>query len=687
MKHSPILMFLCTSIILSACGGGDSPPPAVHTVSVQISGLPDATSLKVGLKDGSAESVAQNGSFTLAQKLADQAIYQVVVSEQPSGAYCNVKEGIGRAAQNVSGVLVECSTEAGAALFDTNRLQRLRLTISVDDWNAFVLNTYRSAYTHNAFGGSSWTLNSVSEVYRRGQLEYLADNGSVLSTVTDVGFRMRGNTSRLDPESWTYNANTETWEGKPRRFHINLKFDEDFADDESVYACVDSNGVPAAVATDTCRSAVADNIPEVVANKDRTFMGMESVALKYNKDDPTHLREVLSHAILNDQGVPAGRAAHASLELVITPSARSTTLFNRPLPQTYQMGVFAITEPVDKLLVQRLFAKNNYVFKVGGADLTRGDNANCVAYELGNHSYVNSNFCIMGVEQVDPLSRAEWLGNNASNTAIVNGPVNKGGATSQFAPYNPSYDLKTKKSDIAKARTALNTFIALLNAPGTTAADLEAVFDVDGFIRAQAVDIAIGAVDHYARVANNYYLYQHATTKKWIYIPYDYDFSFRDNHLPSWGYNAPFRDVAASTILQGSKAWRENRISGVNPKLFDLIFASPSNQAKLITAARQIEQKWFNWSGHLEPVASSWLAQIEPAITATTAAQPGSGDTIYKRAAALGNSYTYRSWVSEGSVESSQFAPNQEHDGIPSTDTLKRFVEKRKVALAPELAQ
>ncbi len=32
-------------------------------------------------------------------------------------------------------------------------------------------------------------------------------------------------------------------------------------------------------------------------------------------------------------------------------------------------------------------------------------------------------------------------------------------------------------------------------------------FDVQGFIKAQAADIAMGAPDHYARVANNFYLY------------------------------------------------------------------------------------------------------------------------------------------------------------------------------------
>ena len=37
-------------------------------------------------------------------------------------------------------------------------------------------------------------------------------------------------------------------------------------------------------------------------------------------------------------------------------------------------------------------------------------------------------------------------------------------------------------------------------------------FDINGFIKAQAAEIVMGAVDHYVRVGNNYYLYFNPTT-------------------------------------------------------------------------------------------------------------------------------------------------------------------------------
>lgn len=670
--------------LLAGCSGSSDapPPPAIYQVSATVSGLPAGTTVQVALGNGPAQAVTADGPLQLEQKLPDNALFEVRVAQQPEGAYCSVVHGSGRIqGDHASGVEVHCATDAAASLFDTARVHRFRMTVSVDDWNAFVLNTARSVYTQNAFGGYSWTLGSVSEIYRRARLDYLADDGTVLATLPNVGFRMRGNTSRMWPEDWTQNSQTGEWEGRPRRFHINLKFDEDFSDDESVYSCVDAALQPTPVNNVACMGYGADDIPPVPENSNRTFMGLESLALKFNKDDPTYVREALSHAVLNEEGVPAGRAAHASLELVIEPSARTSSLFGRPLPQTWQMGVFTMTEPVDKLLVTRLYGKNSYVFKVGGGDLTNPDAVDCVPYETAGHPYVDPDLCHIGVEQVDPVSRIEWLGAVAAgNQNIINGEVNIGfpaTTVSQFAPYTPTYDLKTKKSDIANARIALNQFMALLNDPATTPADLAAVFDVPGFIRAQAVDIAVGAVDHYVRVANNYYLYQHPVSKKWIYIPYDYDFSFRDSHIASWPLNMPFRDVASTTVLDGENAWRSRRITGVNPRLFDLVFSDAANREQLRLDVARVMQRWFNWQGRLEPLMIHWLNRLEPAIRRTTAGEPTSGDTLYQRAAAFGDSYTYRSWVNAQNPLASQYAPNQEHSGIPSTDTVKRFVAQR----------
>jgi hypothetical protein len=682
--------------LLVSCLVPAPPPPTVADYSVggQVSGLPASEKLVVTLNGGNALEVSANAGFSFAGRVNNGSAFNVKIAQQPASAYCVVARGVGAVqASDIADIAVRCSTttaDPSAALLDNSQLHRLRLTISADEWQAFVLNTERSRYDQDAFGHGDWSLWSISEVYRRGTLEYLDAKGSLIKAMPDVGFRMRGNTSRQWPEVWTQDSGSGQWYGRPRRFHINLKFDEDFSGDESAYACIDSAGMPAAVNGAPCESRVADDIAPVPANKDRTFMGLESLALKFNKDDPSYLREALAYAVLNDRGVPSGRAVHATLELVITAGSRVSSLFGRALPQTYQMGVYTLVEPVDKLFVQRRFGKNGYLFKVGGGDLSSNDPDACVSFDTRGSTNVSSSFCRIGLEQPDPLSRVEWIGAaKANDAAHVNSDINDaGGQSSQFKPYLPNYDLKTKKTSLAAGRTELKKFIALVSNPASSLAQLEAVFDVEGFIKAQAVDIAIGAVDHYARVANNYYLYQNPDTKKWSYIPYDYDFAFRDTHIASWPENPPFRNVASATAFSGSNNWRAVRIDGVNPRLYDLVFSSTTNQNKLLAELASLRAQWFDWAGRTGPLLEQWLARVEPAIALTNAAEPDSGDTQYKRAAATGDSYTYSSWVNESNPLATQrggpYPGNATAPSIQASDTIKRFISTRNTALAAE---
>ena len=161
--------------------------------------------------------------------------------------------------------------------------------------------------------------------------------------------------------------------------------------------------------------------------------------------------------------------------------------------------------------------------------------------------YEDPNFCMVGVEKSDPKSREEWLGTaNYMNTSFVNSDINDSGEESQFTPYRPIYDLKTKKNSIVEGREKLQNFMSFLQSM-PSAVMLEDQFDVPGFIKAQAAEITMGAVDHYVRVASNYYLYFNPIKNKWIYMVNDFDFVFRDSHdlssgSPSW-FSA-FRDIA-----------------------------------------------------------------------------------------------------------------------------------------------
>ncbi len=664
---SVITFSTCTLI---ACGGSSgsggsskssasSSTATTASITGTVSGLPDATQVGIRINNGSSVTLSSNGVVTLAQTWDTNEAYHVQVTAQPNNAYCVVMRGIGKPITgSVNDIRIECATGSAAEsaqLFDTDKLHHMRLTVNVDEWNAFTLSNDRSFLQ--------------SEIYRIDTLEYLDSDNNLLATVPNVGFRMRGNTSRTLPESW---ENGEPL--KPRRFHINVKFDETFEDDESVYACIDDNGNPAKIDSTKCLNRLATDIPEVAENDGRTFMGVESVALKMNKDDPTYIREALAHTILRDNGAAVGRTSHISLELVITASETSTQLYGKNLPQTYHMGVFTLDEAVDKVFVKNRYGKNGYLFKIGVSNLMQGDDPECIDYNPSLYGYTNNNYCDMGVEVIDPSTREDWVNeNNAFDADYVNNMrsyTNNTGNSAQFTPYRPSFDLKTKKDEITTARTELNALIAVIsNDP--TIEELAAVFDIDSFIRAQAADIVVGAVDHYVRIANNYYLYQHPTTKKWYYLSYDYDFSFRNNHPVQWTSNPipVFDSVIASTIFTASNGnrWADKNL-GYEPELYNIIFADQTNRDKLLTQIGELRRTWLDWEHRTQPLTEAWLDKIAPEIAKTTAGSDAFEDTTFNRNAATGNSYSFSL---NGSNRS-------------STDTLKNYIQGRNTTLLQE---
>ena len=284
---------------------------------------------------------------------------------------------------------------------------------------------------------------------------------AVIEKFEKVGFKMKGNTSRQWPEYW-YDEGGDNWTAKPKRFSFGIKFDEEFDEDEGVYACIDASGQSAAVEGAPCYLRVGKDHAEVPENDKREFMDVDKLSFRFNRDDPSYQRELLAHDILNSIGVPAARVAHANVEFHISGDG---DFYGRALPQTYNMGVYQMVEQVDKPFLKRYFGKNGYLFKIGGnADLAGSVEAdiNCIAYEDAV-TYIDPNFCQIGVEKSDPESREEWLGTaNYLNPQFVNSDINDGGEDSQFRPYKPAYDLKSKKSSIADGRVLLQNFMRFL---------------------------------------------------------------------------------------------------------------------------------------------------------------------------------------------------------------------------------
>ena len=680
--------------LLGGAGGGDptvSPDPsAFFSVGGTVTGLDSGEPLVLGLGDIQLE-VDQDGSFVFADFTRADAPYDVVIVSEPPRLDCDIEGGSGvTEGQDVTDIGISCSSNASTELFSADRLHQVRLTMTLEEWRAFELDTIRANYSINDASGSASPLTSFShsEVYRQADFSYLNADGTE-TQVEKVGFKMQGNTSRQYP------VDQESEPNRPRRFAFSVKFDEEFDEDESVYACIDANGNPAAVSGEPCYDIVGQDLVEYPEADGREFMDVEKLRFRFNRDDPTYQREVLAHELLNAAGVPAARATHAQVNLVIT-GTEDQTLYNAALPQTFNMGVFTMMEQIDKPFLKLYFDKNGYLFKTGApGNLAEPDAANrdCDPYEAST-VFFNENFCVVGVEKSDPDSALEWLGeDNYLNPDFVNSNINGDGSAgnvSQFVPYKPTYDLKTKKKSLDEARAALQDFASFVQGRPTAEA-LSERFDVAGFIKAQAMEIVLGAVDHYVRVANNYYLYYNSPSGRWIYIPTDFDYTLIDVTGPNCAVNAflpicnqilnveAFTDLASTTAFDNgvSPHWA-GRFFYPNypPILWEIIFGSDSSpndnsRQQLYQEIERILDQHFDWT-LLAPTLEERRERLDAAIRSTDAAD---AETV------LGDS------------ECSQIYNPEEIDGdsmtfcSPSRASIKEFVAVRRETLLEELLQ
>lgn len=116
------------------------------------------------------------------------------------------------------------------------------------------------------------------------------------------------------------------------------------------------------------------------------------------------------------------------------------------------------------------------------------------------------------------------------------------GSSYKFGSPERVYQLKTNKSrdnydDLAELISVINQ--NLPTADWTRA--IEQVLDVDGFLRAYALDVLAGHWDNHAFNQNNFYLYRDPLTHRFSWIPYDTDNTFGINWIS--GYDWATRDV------------------------------------------------------------------------------------------------------------------------------------------------
>ncbi|AFG38647.1 CotH kinase family protein [Spirochaeta africana] len=214
------------------------------------------------------------------------------------------------------------------------------------------------------------------------------------------------------------------------------------------------------------------------------FYGLRNMILKWHNQDPSYAREILAYDLFNRFGVTAPRASYARVYLQVTEPDGSEIA-------TYAYGVYAMIESVDRSFYQERFDDNlGYSWKslytsMGPASLTLDSIAG------------------------DRIGQEYKLGSPGENYAPIY----------DFKHHNPGRGVR-----FSDARDELEEFVRAINILEGAAFEryLRANMNVEGLLRAYAVNMMLGQWDGYWVNGNNYYLYQDSRGI-WHYIPWDYD--------------------------------------------------------------------------------------------------------------------------------------------------------------------
>ncbi len=243
------------------------------------------------------------------------------------------------------------------------------------------------------------------------------------------------------------------------------------------------------------------------------YLGVDKLNLKWFKGDGTRTREIYCYDLLRRFGVlTAPRASYAHLKLRIRESDGRLT--------EVPYGLYEMVEAVDNdYLAARtqsgLFSSSEgFLFKC------------LIAEGQDGEEHV--------ADLVENPGLAEWIGVESINL-------------DENFSLRYTYDLKTRKNELAAAKEALISFIHDLNSLSDDEFPswISGRMDIDLFLKTLAVDSATGSWDDYWHGCNNYYLYIQPDGKV-FYIPYDYDNSLgvcKDNEnfgtrsAINWGFN------------------------------------------------------------------------------------------------------------------------------------------------------
>lgn len=383
-------------------------------------------------------------------------------------------------------------------IFNNQTLGTTTITIKRSEWNKLCDN-YRYFYKNE---------NPVhAEIY-----SYKKDGKSW--TFGNIGFRLRGNSSRFCPQGIDNGRKQE---------QANAQWSKDYYD----YAERKNN--------DYRQSHFKIDFEEFLEDGEEAKMAkcLKSVALK--RLDHSCGREIFCYDTFHKFGIwTVPRASHTRLIFNFIENDNSITKVD--------YGVYEMFEEINSQSIKARDSKNNAAQNAWKS--SKGNLWKCSEAPLTDSSGKG-----MGIENI-------FINFDRNGERI--------GKTWDAFPM----DLKTNKDNFEAASNELKDFIAELNSLPVPAGNndrtaiekikafYEKWFDVEFFLKTQAVNILFGMDDDYWGNANNYYLYFDTGSKKAsgkvYFIPFDYDNSlgcsiheggFLNNPL-KWGLgeNRPLMD-------------------------------------------------------------------------------------------------------------------------------------------------
>jgi len=195
----------------------------------------------------------------------------------------------------------------------------------------------------------------------------------------------------------------------------------------------------------------------------REYQGVRKLNLRGQHNDPTMIREKLFYEVWEKADMPERRMAFVKLYI-----------------NGQYRGLYTNAEEIDKIWLEKTYDDNdgNLYKCTWPADL---------AYHGSNHLTYKS---------------------------ILNNPETR------------AYDLTTNETE--DDYTRLVALITALNQPVTAAfpQQISQILNVDGVLKAFAIDVATGNWDDYFYNKNNYYLYDNPATGRFEFITFDTDNTF-----------------------------------------------------------------------------------------------------------------------------------------------------------------